>query len=91
MERRPTTLPGSTVFQSFNTDLHLRTLRDVAASLNDLGATHIEYTVAGVNRQFTLTQGASGTSQIFPVKKLQANFCSGNQSVGGVNRNVRSP
>ena len=60
-------------------------------SCNILGATHIEYTVAGVNRQFTLTQGASGTSQIFPVKKLQVDIPSGSQSVAGVNFNVQSP
>ena len=66
-------------------------LSDTSDRRRSLGATHIEYTVAGVNRQFTLTQGASGTSQIFPAKKLQADFCSGSQSVAGVNRQCAYP
>ena len=42
-------------------------------------------------RHITLTQCASGTSQIFPVKKLQVDIPSGSQSVAGVNFNVQSP
>ena len=49
------------------------------------------YSPTGDIRHFTLTQCASGTLQIFPAKKLQADLCSGSQSVAGVNRNVRNP
>ena len=63
-------------------------LTDLSPSFTWLRGQLDWHSPTGDIRHFTLTQRASGISQIFPAKKLQADFCSGSQSVAGVNRQL---